>query len=217
MPLPAERPAFVQGHIADVPAKVDRPGATSARAVPFAHHLRAASWRSRRDRIRDLAGVGVHGAGGEPLSALLRRHVHLAIGPVEAQYDVVIIGGGAHGLATAYYLAASTGSATSPYSSGRTSASGGTGRNTTVLRANYKTPRDDPRSSSESFDLYAELSLELEFNLLSRPRGPALAGSLRADAAVQRERAMLNAGASASRPCSSTPSEVARALPRSSI
>ena len=71
---------------------------------------------------------------------LFRRHQYLKTQTLTNQYDVVIIGGGGHGLATAYYLAAKFGVTKVAVLERSYIGSGGTGRNTTVLRANYKTP-----------------------------------------------------------------------------
>jgi sarcosine oxidase, subunit beta len=84
-------------------------------------------------------------------------------------YDVVIIGGGAHGLATAYYLG--------QLGVGRVAVleqsyigSGAAGRNTAILRSNYKTP-EGARFYDASVKMYERLSLELGFNLLFSQRG----------------------------------------------
>ena len=66
--------------------------------------------------------------------------IYLHEQPLESSYDVVIIGGGGHGLATAYYLAREHGVRKVAVLERSYIGSGGTGRNTTVLRANYKTP-----------------------------------------------------------------------------
>ena len=55
-------------------------------------------------------------------------------------YDVVIIGGGAHGLACAYYLARHHGLTNVAVLEKRYIGSGGSGRNTTIIRSNYLTP-----------------------------------------------------------------------------
>jgi len=57
-----------------------------------------------------------------------------------SSYDVVIIGGGGHGLATAYYLATRHGITNVAVLEADYIASGNTGRNTTIIRANYRTP-----------------------------------------------------------------------------
>jgi sarcosine oxidase subunit beta len=86
------------------------------------------------------------------------------------RYDVAIIGGGGHGLATAYYLA-------SRHRVGRIVVfergylgGGNTGRNTQVIRANYITP-ESIRFYARSLELYKGLSEELGFNVMFSGRG----------------------------------------------
>jgi len=79
-------------------------------------------------------------------------------------YDVVIVGGGAHGLATAYYLGA-LGVRNVAVLEKSYIGSGAAGRNTTILRSNYKTP-EGARFYDESVRMYERLSAELDFNLL---------------------------------------------------
>jgi sarcosine oxidase, subunit beta len=80
-------------------------------------------------------------------------------------YDVVIIGGGSHGLATAYYLAKEHGITDVAILEKSYIGSGAAGRNTTILRSNYKTP-EGARFYDASVKLYEGLSGELDFNLL---------------------------------------------------
>jgi len=79
-------------------------------------------------------------------------------------YDVVIVGGGAHGLATAYYLGQLGVRNVAVLEKGYIG-SGAAGRNTTILRSNYKTP-EGARFYDESIRMYQRLSAELDFNLL---------------------------------------------------
>ena len=79
-------------------------------------------------------------------------------------YDVVIIGGGSHGLATAYYLG-QLGVRRVAVLEQSYIGSGAAGRNTTILRSNYKTP-EGARFYDTSVRMYERLSLELGFNLL---------------------------------------------------
>ena len=59
---------------------------------------------------------------------------------LKKRYDVVIIGGGSHGLATAYYLAKTHGITNVAVLEQSYIGSGASGRNTTIVRSNYRTP-----------------------------------------------------------------------------
>ena len=83
---------------------------------------------------------------------------------LKSSYDVVIIGGGAHGLATAYYLRRQ-GITDVAVIEKNYIGYGAAGRNTTILRSNYKTP-EGARFYDASVKLYEQLSKELNFNLL---------------------------------------------------
>jgi sarcosine oxidase subunit beta len=76
----------------------------------------------------------------------------------------VIVGGGAHGLATAYYLGQLGVENVAVLEQGYIG-SGAAGRNTTILRSNYKTP-EGARFYDASIRIYEQLSRELGFNLL---------------------------------------------------
>ncbi len=85
-------------------------------------------------------------------------------------YDVVIIGGGGHGLATAYYLAQKFGIDNVAVLEKGYLGGGNTGRNTAIIRSNYLTT-EGVRFYDESVRLYRELSNELDFNILYSERG----------------------------------------------
>ncbi len=88
----------------------------------------------------------------------------------KASYDVVIIGGGGHGLATAYYLAKEHDVGTIAVLEKGWLGGGNTGRNTTVVRSNYL--RDESAAIYEkSLKLWEGLSRELNFNLMFSQRG----------------------------------------------
>src|SRR3954463_16112398 len=80
-------------------------------------------------------------------------------------YDVVIVGGGSHGLSTAYYLQKEHGITDVAVLEKSYIGSGAAGRNTTILRSNYKTP-EGARFYDRSVKLYEGLSADLNFNLL---------------------------------------------------
>jgi sarcosine oxidase subunit beta len=85
-------------------------------------------------------------------------------------YDVVIVGGGVHGLAAAYYLAANHGITNVAVLDKGYIGGGGSGRNTAILRSNYLT-RDGVRFYDRSMELYHGLAAELNFNVMFARRG----------------------------------------------
>ena len=85
-------------------------------------------------------------------------------------YDVVIVGGGVHGLATAYYLAANHGITNVAVIEKSYIGSGGSGRNTAIIRSNYLTP-EGVAFYNRSVQLYERLSSELNFNVMFEQRG----------------------------------------------
>ena len=85
-------------------------------------------------------------------------------------YDVVIIGGGGHGVATAYYLSRYHGITDIAVLDKGYLGGGNTGRNTAVLRANYLT-EEGVTFYRESLKLYRDLSSELEYNIMWENRG----------------------------------------------
>ncbi|GAA5167228.1 FAD-dependent oxidoreductase [Pseudonocardia eucalypti] len=86
------------------------------------------------------------------------------------RYDVVIIGGGVHGLACAYYLAANHGITNVAVLDKGYLGGGGSGRNTAILRSNYLTP-EGVRFYDRSMELYRNLAAELNYNVMFSRRG----------------------------------------------
>ena len=85
-------------------------------------------------------------------------------------YDVVIVGGGGHGLATAYYLAKEHGITNVAVLEKAYLGGGNTGRNTTIIRSNYLW--DEAAHLYElALKLWEGLSQELNFNLMFSQRG----------------------------------------------
>ncbi len=89
--------------------------------------------------------------------------------PKEA-YDVVIVGGGGHGLATAYYLAKEHGITNVAIVEKGWLGSGNVGRNTTAVRSNYLLP-ENSRFYEHSMELWENLSHELNYNVMFSQRG----------------------------------------------
>jgi sarcosine oxidase subunit beta len=86
------------------------------------------------------------------------------------RYSVVIIGGGGHGLATAYYLAKEHGIADVAVLEKGAIGLGNTGRNTTIIRSNYLWD-ESARIYEHSLKLWEGLSAELNFNVMLSQRG----------------------------------------------
>jgi sarcosine oxidase, subunit beta len=112
-------------------------------------------------------------------------------GELNRRYDVVIIGGGSHGLATAYYLVRNHGVKSVAVLEQSYIGSGAAGRNTTIIRSNYRTP-EGAAFYQRSVELYEGLGADLDFNLLFSQQGHlTLAHSERA-LVTMTERAEVN-------------------------
>jgi sarcosine oxidase subunit beta len=88
----------------------------------------------------------------------------------KADYEVIVVGGGGHGLATAYYLAKNHGLRRVAVLEKGWIGGGNTGRNTTIIRSNYL---QEPSAAiyELSRGLYETLSQDLNFNVMFSPRG----------------------------------------------
>jgi len=102
-------------------------------------------------------------------------------------YDVIVIGGGGHGLSTAYYLAKVHGIRRVAVVEKGYIGGGNTGRNTTLVRSNY---RQAPLQNlfEHSLKLWHGLSDELNYNVMFSPRGALFLGHSDADMARLAER-----------------------------
>ncbi|SDF48436.1 N-methylglutamate dehydrogenase subunit A precursor [Celeribacter baekdonensis] len=88
----------------------------------------------------------------------------------QSDYDIVIVGGGGHGLATAFYLAKSFGQARIAVLEKGWLGSGNIGRNTTIIRSNYLLPGNEPFYEF-SMKLWENLEQETNFNSMVSQRG----------------------------------------------
>lgn len=96
----------------------------------------------------------------------------------DSRYDVVIIGGGGHGLATAYYLAKNHGVTNVAVLERGWIGGGNTGRNTTVIRSNYYYP-ESVALYDLALSLYEGLGKELNYNVMFSQRGMITLGHSR--------------------------------------
>ena len=111
------------------------------------------------------------------------------------EYDILIIGGGGHGLSTAYYLAKVHGLKNIAVLEKGYLGGGNVGRNTTIVRANYYLPGNS-EFYSHSLKLWENLEAELNYNVMLSQRGVIglFHSDGQRDAAVRRGNAMINHG-----------------------
>ena len=105
----------------------------------------------------------------------------------KTNYDVVIIGGGGHGLATAYYLASVHGIRNVAVLEKGWIGGGNTGRNTTLVRSNYRLP--ELHAFFEfGLKMWEHLSDELNYNVMFSPRGAMFLGHSDSDMTMLAQR-----------------------------
>ncbi|MFQ5516437.1 MAG: FAD-dependent oxidoreductase [Acidimicrobiia bacterium] len=105
-----------------------------------------------------------HGLTGRKWPRAWRHH------DLDKTYDAVVVGGGVHGLATAYYLANNHGVSRVAVLEKSYIGGGGSGRNTAIIRSNYLTP-EGSRFYQRSARLYEDLAQDLNFNVMFEQRG----------------------------------------------
>ncbi len=129
----------------------------------------------------------------------------------KASYDVIIIGGGGHGLATAYYLAKEHGITNVAVLEKGWLGSGNVGRNTTAVRSNYLLPANT-RFYEHSMKLWENLSHDLNYNVMFSQRGCLNLAHTPAqfDDYARRGNAMRHLGVDAEL---MTPAEIKRLIP----
>ena len=110
-------------------------------------------------------------------------------------YDILIIGGGGHGLATAYYLAKNHGLQNIAVLEKGQLGGGNIGRNTTIVRANYMMPGNS-EFYSHSLKLWEGMEQDLNFNTMHSQRGQIslFHSDAQRDAAIRRANAIINQG-----------------------
>ena len=110
-------------------------------------------------------------------------------------YDVVIVGGGGHGLSTAYHLAAKHGITNVAVLERGYIGGGNIGRNTTIVRANYFLP-GNAEFYSHSLKLWEGLESEINYNVMHSQRGliNLFHSDGQRDAFARRGNAMVNQG-----------------------
>ena len=113
----------------------------------------------------------------------------------KSEYDIVIIGGGGHGLSTAYYLAKNHGLKNIAVLEKGYLGGGNVGRNTTIVRANYFLPGNS-EFYSHSLKLWEGMEQDLNYNAMHSQRGliNLFHSDGQRDAFARRGNAMINQG-----------------------
>ncbi|WP_419905957.1 sarcosine oxidase subunit beta family protein [Kiloniella sp.] len=116
----------------------------------------------------------------------------------KSEYDIIIVGGGGHGLATAYYLAKEFGMTNIAVLEKGWIGSGNVGRNTTIVRSNYLLPGNEPFYEF-SMKLWENLEQDFNYNAMVSQRGilNLFHNDAGRDAYARRGNSMMLAGADA--------------------
>lgn len=125
------------------------------------------------------------------MNEFVERKVAFTWRKPKSAYDVVIVGGGGHGLATAYYLATRHGITNVAVLERSYIGSGNSGRNTTVIRSNYGIP-EAVKFYQRSVDLYASLEQEMDRGIMHRRKGLLWIAHSEAGVRAERARAEVN-------------------------
>ncbi len=125
------------------------------------------------------------------MTGLLRHRTFLRREQLRDTYDVVIVGGGVNGLSLAHNLATRHGITNVAVLEGNYIGSGGSGRNTQVVRANYNTPETVPLYKA-SLEIWRTLSAELDFNLLFSTSGELDLCHTYDSLEIERDKSLLN-------------------------
>jgi sarcosine oxidase subunit beta len=125
------------------------------------------------------------------------KHAWRDVSP-QAQYDYIIIGGGGHGLATAYYLARNHSAKKIAVLEKGWVGGGNIGRNTTIVRSNYLLDGNEP-FYEHSLKLWEGLEQDINYNAMISQRGilNLVHSDAQRDAFVRRGNAMILNGADA--------------------
>jgi len=110
----------------------------------------------------------------------------------KAEYDVIIVGAGGHGLATAFYLGKNFGITNVAIIEKGWLGGGNTGRNTTIIRSNYL---QDPSAAiyEKARSLYETMSQDLNYNVMFSPRGVMMLAQTEHEVRGYRRTAYANA------------------------
>lgn len=125
------------------------------------------------------------------MNEFVERSIRFNWQPPKRAYDVVIVGGGGHGLATAYYLATRHGITNVAVLERSYIGAGNSGRNTTVIRSNYGIP-ESVRFYQRSVELYAGLEQETGIPVMHRQKGLLWLAHSEAGVRAERARAEVN-------------------------